>query len=103
MSDTPCPIQTLVDHSAEHFSDPAPMPVNSDWCAVAPFEVPKPPAPETFEQLAQRRIRNLRLMDRMLITLAERAPTEEALDAVLEASMLLNKAVSKLNRCKGGE
>lgn len=54
---SPCPVQQLVDHSAEHFRPAA--------------------NPETFEQLAERRAGNVELVNRFIGRLACIAPSPD--------------------------
>jgi len=61
---SPCPIERLIEHSAEHFISPA---------------------VESFEQLAVRRADNMDLMIQFLKRLAQRSPSPEALERVNEA------------------
>ena len=69
-----------------------------------PFEVPKPTTPETFEELVQRRIRNLIFMDRLLDKLTKFAPGEESRNNVHEARECLSYAIYLLRGAvKGGE
>lgn len=83
---SPCPIEQLVAHSEEHFIDR-----RSDGATV-----------ETFEQLAQRRVRNLVFMDSLLSTLCQQAPSPEQCDLVYEARVSLDGAIDNIRQAIKG-
>lgn len=78
--DLPCPIERMIEHSAEHFI---------------------PSAEETFEQLAARRAGNMDLMIRFLDTLAAKAPNAGAWYSVNGARDSLLDARNRLRSAAG--
>lgn len=81
-SNSPCPIEQLLARSEEHFIDR-----RSDGAAI-----------ESFEQLAQRRVKNLVFLDSLLFTLAEKAPSPDQLDLVYEARAALEEVIAKIRQ-----
>lgn len=90
MPDT-CPIERLIEHSAEHFIKPT-GPAGAS------------PAVESFTQLAQRRVANMVFVDRLLCTLAQAAPSVDQCEQVHLARVHLDRAIGQiLAASKGGD
>lgn len=58
--------------------------------------------PESFEQLAARRVKNLVFMDSLLSTLCQEAPSPDQCDAVHEARILLDGAIDRIRQAIKG-
>lgn len=129
MSNTPpcCPIERLIEHSAEHFipqihpiagakrRDDGTYDINIDrpvtraeanaifkTLGVDYSEPASPPSAESFEQLAQRRVKNLVFMDRLLDTLGAQAPSTDQRNSVHDARAALDDVIDKVRQAIRG-
>jgi hypothetical protein len=88
---SPCPVQQLVDHSAEHFQI-------EEITAVTPMPIPMP---ETYRQLVGRRADNVEMLSRLVRRLFERpeAPGDaESLGLALSGLKMAEGSLRRIHK-----